>query len=168
MDHDAWSSVWKTDCFLAVCCRITGASGLEYIFARKCPLPSQEKDNMAELLDQFRIYRDQDQHECNLLLGRINALVISQTLFVTATSFLYSSFKESPAEQRLFITAVGGIALATAALVFVAIILGCRILRRWHRHGEGLIDDDTSAELKGCYLEPRRHLPDRTHRISID
>lgn len=40
MDHDAWSSVWKTDCFLAVCCRITGASGLEYIFARKCPLPS--------------------------------------------------------------------------------------------------------------------------------
>jgi TIR domain-containing protein len=39
MDHNAWSSVWKTDCFLAVCCRITGASGLEYIFARKCPLP---------------------------------------------------------------------------------------------------------------------------------
>src|SRR5262245_50674595 len=41
MDHDAWSSVWKTDCFLAVCCRITGASGLEYIFTRKCPLPSE-------------------------------------------------------------------------------------------------------------------------------
>jgi hypothetical protein len=41
MDHNAWSSVWKTDCFLAVCCRITGASGLEYIFARKCPLPSE-------------------------------------------------------------------------------------------------------------------------------
>jgi hypothetical protein len=40
MDYDAWSSVWKTDGFLAVCCRITGASGLEYIFARKCPLPS--------------------------------------------------------------------------------------------------------------------------------
>jgi hypothetical protein len=39
MDHDTWSSVWKTDCFLAVCCRITGASGLESIFARKCPLP---------------------------------------------------------------------------------------------------------------------------------
>ena len=39
MDPNAWSSVWKTDCFLAVCCRITGASGLEYIFARKCPLP---------------------------------------------------------------------------------------------------------------------------------
>ena len=39
MDQDAWSSMWKTDCFLAVCCRITGASGLEYIFARKCPLP---------------------------------------------------------------------------------------------------------------------------------
>jgi hypothetical protein len=39
MDRDAWSSVWKIDCFLAVCCRITEASGLEYIFARKCPLP---------------------------------------------------------------------------------------------------------------------------------
>jgi hypothetical protein len=32
MDHDAWSSAWKTDYFLAVCCRITEASGLEYIF----------------------------------------------------------------------------------------------------------------------------------------
>src|SRR5215475_278026 len=40
MDHAAWSSVWKTGGFLAVCCRITGASSLEYIFARKCPLPS--------------------------------------------------------------------------------------------------------------------------------
>jgi hypothetical protein len=39
MNHEAWSSVWKTDYFLAVCCRITGASGLEYIFALKCPLP---------------------------------------------------------------------------------------------------------------------------------
>ena len=39
MDHNTWSSVWKTDYFLAVCCRITGTSGLEYIFARKCPLP---------------------------------------------------------------------------------------------------------------------------------
>jgi hypothetical protein len=39
MDHAAWSSVWKTGGFLAVCCRITEASGLEYIFARKCPLP---------------------------------------------------------------------------------------------------------------------------------
>jgi hypothetical protein len=40
MDHDTRSSVWKTDGFLAVCCRITEASGLEYIFARKCPPPS--------------------------------------------------------------------------------------------------------------------------------
>ena len=39
MDQHAWSSVWQTDGFLAVCCRITGASGLEDIFARKCPLP---------------------------------------------------------------------------------------------------------------------------------
>ena len=27
-------------CFLAVSCRINGTSGLEYIFTRKCPLPS--------------------------------------------------------------------------------------------------------------------------------
>jgi hypothetical protein len=40
MDHAVWGSVWKTGGFLAVCCRITEASGLEYIFARKCPLPS--------------------------------------------------------------------------------------------------------------------------------
>src|SRR5215470_307603 len=29
----------ETTTALAVCCRITGASGLEYIFARKYPLP---------------------------------------------------------------------------------------------------------------------------------
>ena len=28
MDYDAWSSVWKTDGFLAVCCRITGAASI--------------------------------------------------------------------------------------------------------------------------------------------
>jgi hypothetical protein len=39
MDHNAWSSVWKTNYVLAVCCHITEASGLEYIFTRKCPLP---------------------------------------------------------------------------------------------------------------------------------
>ena len=39
MNHNAWSLMWKTDYFLAVCCHITRATGLEYIFARKCPLP---------------------------------------------------------------------------------------------------------------------------------
>jgi hypothetical protein len=39
MDHNECSSVWKTDGFLAACCRIIGASGLEYILTRKCPLP---------------------------------------------------------------------------------------------------------------------------------
>ena len=45
MDHDTWSSVWKTDCFLAVCCRITGASGLEYIFARSSQVPDHAKSD---------------------------------------------------------------------------------------------------------------------------
>ena len=43
MDHNAWSSVWKTDCFLAVYCRVTGASGLEYIFARSSQVPDHLK-----------------------------------------------------------------------------------------------------------------------------
>jgi len=55
MDHNAWSSVWKTDCFLAVCCRITGASGLEYIFARKCPLPYREPLNEEGHVVQGRV-----------------------------------------------------------------------------------------------------------------
>jgi hypothetical protein len=28
MDHDAWNSVWQTDCFLAVCYRITGSASV--------------------------------------------------------------------------------------------------------------------------------------------
>jgi hypothetical protein len=39
MDHKAWSSVWKTDCFLAASSPITETSGLEYILTRKYPLP---------------------------------------------------------------------------------------------------------------------------------
>jgi hypothetical protein len=39
MDYKERSTVWKTDHVLAVCDSITRASGLEYIFTRKCPLP---------------------------------------------------------------------------------------------------------------------------------
>src|SRR6266487_4406464 len=41
MDYKEGSSVWKTDRFLAACCRTTETSGLEYILTRKCPLPSR-------------------------------------------------------------------------------------------------------------------------------
>ena len=39
MDYKERSTVWKTDHVLAVCGGIIRASGLEYIFTRKCPLP---------------------------------------------------------------------------------------------------------------------------------
>jgi len=39
MDYKEHSTMWKTDHVLAVCGGITRASGLEYIFTRKCPLP---------------------------------------------------------------------------------------------------------------------------------
>src|SRR6266446_4865180 len=39
MDYKEGSAVWKTDRFLAACCRITESSSLEYILTRKCPLP---------------------------------------------------------------------------------------------------------------------------------
>ena len=39
MDYNAWSSVWKTDCFVAAYSLITETSGLVYILTRKCPLP---------------------------------------------------------------------------------------------------------------------------------
>jgi hypothetical protein len=39
IDYGKYSSVWKTDGFLAASCGITGTSGLEYILTRKCPLP---------------------------------------------------------------------------------------------------------------------------------
>jgi hypothetical protein len=40
LDYKERSTVWKTDHVLAVCGGITRTSGLEYIFTRKCPLPS--------------------------------------------------------------------------------------------------------------------------------
>ena len=91
---------------------------------------------MGTLLDQFRFYRDEDKHECNLLLNRINALLTTQTLFVAAGSFLYSSLQGDRLQQKVLVTAVSMIAVLTALLMFVAIFLGCRVLTRWHRSGK--------------------------------
>ena len=61
---------------------------------------------MATTLEQYRIYLEQDKHECNLLLNRINTLLTSQTLFVAAVSFLYSSLQKELVTQKVAVTAV--------------------------------------------------------------
>jgi len=126
---------------------------------------------MATTLEQYRIYLEQDKHECNLLLNRINTLLTSQTLFVATVSFLYSSLQKELVTQKVAVTAVtavSAIALLTVMLALMAILLGSRILRHWHRQGEKLIDSDANGDLVGCHLAPRRHLPDKTHTWSID
>jgi hypothetical protein len=89
-------------------------------------------------------------------------------LFVTAVSFLYSSLQKDLVTRKVAVTAVSAIALLTAMLALMAILLGSRILRHWHRQGEKLIDSDANGDLVGCYHVPRRHLPDKTHTWSID
>jgi hypothetical protein len=124
---------------------------------------------MPSPLEQFRHYRDEDKHECNLLLSRINALLTSQSLFVAAGSFLYSNLQNRPDQQQTLVTAVGAIAVYSALHALIAIYLGCQVLRRWHRHGEKIIDRDAhKGDLTGLYLLPRRHQPDLTHFISVD
>jgi len=64
---------------------------------------------------------------------------------------------------------IGKVALAVCILSFVALAIGCRILRKWHRHGERLIKEDKGRpppELMHLHLD--RDQPDWHHTVSMD
>jgi hypothetical protein len=123
---------------------------------------------MATSLEKFQIYREEDKHECNLLSTRINALLTSQSLFLAAAAVLYSMSQAREGEHRLLLALLAFIGLAATVLTGIAILIGCRVLRRWHEHGSKLLlNEGYKNDIDGCYLKDRKQ-PDLGHKVSIE
>jgi hypothetical protein len=73
LDYKERSTVWKTDYVLAVCGGITRASGLEYIFTRKCPLPLVRQK-----------YEEGQANQAGCLNLLTNAVIVWNTVYMQA------------------------------------------------------------------------------------
>jgi hypothetical protein len=137
--------------------------------------PVGDTDRRREIrLKQFAQYREEDRHEWSLLVTRVTSLVTSQAFLVAAIGLLY---KKDPPSRIEHLVLVAWLALLIDAFVAVAIVIGCTVLRAWHRHGRALILEDNGNEgkridppadnfLQGLYL--RRAQPDWRHMLSVD
>jgi hypothetical protein len=124
-------------------------------------------------LKQFAQYREEDRHEWSLLVTRVTSLVTSQTFLVAAVGIFYRSYPPSGVEHLVWI---GWLALVVDMVVDLAIVIGCSVLRAWHRQGMALIKQDggdcgkadhPDNFLGGLYLR-RQNQPDWRHIISVD
>jgi hypothetical protein len=89
---------------------------------------------------QFLQYREEDRHECNLMVIRVTAAVISQTFLATAVGWFYKNSARSDDTTYLYVLVVIGILLAIISSF--AIVIGGGVLRAWHKHGMALIAED--------------------------
>ena len=137
---------------------------------------------MATPLARLHTYQQQDQHECGLVSSRLNAMLTSQSFFVTAGAILYTAARPTPIapngdELRTVLLPVAILGAFTAVMAGLAIGIGCYILRRWHHLGAALIANPDNrlplalpAEaIDGCHLD--RHRPssvDWWHTLSLD
>ena len=127
---------------------------------------------MATLEEAFHQYRDEDNHELQLITSRLNALLTSQSFLLAAAAGVFFGFKSDPSMQNLLLVSViAALALLIAASAAMAITIGCSVLRAWHRKGTALIAEDEEKEdekqvLKGLHLHRKR--PDLNHILSVD
>jgi hypothetical protein len=123
-------------------------------------------DNETRRLAEFANYRDEDRHECNLLSARVGALLTSQSLLATAAAILYNHDGKGGA-QFLVIPVITTMALVMNLFAFLAIGIGCEVMRGWHAHGAALLAaDKEDGFLKGRTLN--RKQPDWRHALSTD
>jgi hypothetical protein len=111
------------------------------------------------IVDEYKVYRAEDKHECDLLSARVNALLTSQSLLVTASAILYANGKVVPGR----VVAIFG--MFFCFVVCLAICMSCAVLRRWHEHGKQLVQDNGTA-LKNYHYG--RKQPDIGHFLSIE
>ena len=120
--------------------------------------------------DAFQQYREEDRHECALLSARVNALLWSQSLFISAWAILHN-FKGDVADVRFVLVLMSVLAILICFFAYLAILMSCRILTKWHQHGQRLIEQDLGRpaherQLPDFHLN--RHPPDIQHYLSID
>ena len=119
--------------------------------------------------EAFQQYRREDQHECTLLSARVNALLWSQSLFISAWAILRNNNKVE--DVKLVMVLIGVLAIVLAIFAYLAIQMSCRILTKWHLHGQRLIEQDLSLPEKERQLPDfhlNRRAPDPEHYLSIN
>src|SRR5580658_3463347 len=125
-------------------------------------------DNEPDLLDRYRMYREEDRHECGLLSTRVTGLLTSQTIFAGIVTFIYQApvTQGDPVPRAAILICVACLACVMAYLACVAICVGILVLRGWHLLGRILEDSDTKHVLDGYHLKRRQ--PDPLHTLSVD
>jgi hypothetical protein len=119
--------------------------------------------------EAFKNYREEDRHECTLLTSRVNALIWSQSLFLAAWAVLRGNSDITGVRPIMIL--IPALAMAICLFAFVAILMSCRILRKWHRHGQQLIEHDLEKPESNRLLTDfhlKRRAPDVPHFVSID
>jgi hypothetical protein len=119
--------------------------------------------------EAFQQYRHEDQHECTLLSARVNALLWSQSLFLSAWAILLNNSHYQGV--KFVMVLIGMLAITLAGFAFLAIKMSCRILTKWHLHGQRLIEQDlalpeSERQLPDFHLN--RRAPDPEHYLSIN
>src|SRR5271165_2762079 len=117
-------------------------------------------DDQSDLLDRYRMYHEEDRHECGLLSARVNGLITSQTIFAAVAAVIYQT-KGNLVPGLLILLCISTLACVIAYLACVAIVIGILVLRAWHELGGILEKEDTQHRLNGYHLD--REQPDRLH-----
>ena len=100
-------------------------------------------------IERYHILREQIQHEDNLTTQRLSWLMASQAFLFTAYAIVMngperpmSSFAAE--QQQWLITAIPGLALSSAVLIYVSIIAGVIALLNLHHHAVQICGRDRS------------------------
>ena len=126
---------------------------------------------MADPVDEFLRYREEDRHESELLASRTNTLLTSQSFFAVAAAALYGASPTDIGQVRIPLVTIGVAASMSAHLGGRAIRRGFLVLRAWHEHGGELIakyKDRVPNPIAHCYLEQEYRPDSRLRFRSVD
>lgn len=104
--------------------------------------------------NEYNEYRSEDRHESTLIASRVNAMLQSQSLFVTA----FVLCNKTECNVRLVIIVLG---FVTCLLSLIAISVGLIVLRNLHSQSNDL-------RKTGPNLTKRNDMPDWKHWLSVD
>ena len=104
--------------------------------------------------NDYNEYRSEDRHESTLIASRVNAMLGSQSLFVTA----FVLCNKTECSVRLVIIVLG---FVTYLLSLIEISVGLRVLRNLHKQSNPL-------RKAAPNLTTRSDMPDWNHWRSVD
>jgi hypothetical protein len=107
------------------------------------PETSLSSPHVLSATERYHILREQIQHEDGLITQRLSWLMASQAFLFTAYAIVLNGPERAMSpfareQQQWLITAIPGLALASAGLIYVSIIAGVIALGNLHRHACGI------------------------------